>query len=195
MSMLTDLEIEPKKQSKEDEVKGDSMKVVESPKEEVQEEKVEMPADGIADIMIPVAKKKRFRINGDNNYILELNTSDLGIVSRYSELYPKLQELTHKAATIGTVKDEGDEGSGVDNLGKQLASIDQEMRSILDRLFDSNVSEVCAPFGNMYDPVDGMFRYESILENLLNLYTNTISREVNKIKKRVQKHTDKYVRR
>lgn len=198
MSKVANLDIEPKKQTKNEEVKAEIPEKESLPaKEEVQVEepiKEEAPVEDVQDIMIPVAKKKRFRINGDNRYIVELNTSDLGIVTRYSKLYPKLQELTSKAATIGT-ETEDEEGSGLDNLGEKLAEIDTEMRSVIDELFESNVSEMCAPYGNMYDPVDGMFRYESILENLLKLYTTTINNEVSKIKKRVHKHTDKYIGR
>ena len=44
------------------------------------------------DVDLSVTKKKKIRINGDNNKIIELNTSDLNILERLSKQYPVLQE-------------------------------------------------------------------------------------------------------
>ena len=63
---------------------------------EASEEK--LVQSGVVDIELGSLRKQRFRINGDNNRILELNTSDMGIITRLSELYPKLQELADKAS-------------------------------------------------------------------------------------------------
>ena len=44
----------------------------------------------------------------------------------------------------------------------------------------------------MYDPVGGEFRFEHIIEVLLNLYANNLTSEFSKMQERVKKHTAKY---
>ena len=156
-----------------------------------------VPETGVVDINIASMKKQRFRINGDNSKILELNTSDMGIVTRLSELYPKLQELADKASQIGADDDEASDDidtfkKQLDKLGGQLKDIDAGMRDYIDKLFDANVSETCAPFGNMYDIVNGQFRYDNIIDTLAELYEANIEKETLALKNRLAKKTEKY---
>lgn len=147
----------------------------------------------IVDINLSAIRKKRFRIDGDDNRILELNTSDLGVLSRIKEAYPKLQELNERAIQDWP-------NSDADHVGEEdyeavvnvLKGIDTEMRQLIDYIFNSNVSEVCAPDGTMYDPIDGQFRFEHIINCLVALYENNIDLEVKQISNRVKKYTDKY---
>lgn len=147
----------------------------------------------IVDINLSAIRKKRFRIDGDDNRILELNTSDLGVLSRIKEAYPKLQELNERAIQDWP-------NSDADHVGEKdyeavvnvLKGIDTEMRQLIDYIFNSNVSEVCAPDGTMYDPIDGQFRFEHIINCLVALYENNIDLEVKQISNRVRKYTDKY---
>ena len=173
--------------SKEEEIKDVKDEVF---KNEVHQE------TGVVDITISSIKKQRFRINGDNNKILELNTSDMGIVTRLSELYPKLQELADKAGIIGNDEYDADDADGykkqLDKLGGQLKEIDNGMREYIDELFQSNVSEICAPFGNMYDIVNGQFRYDNIIDTIAGLYEANIEKETKALKDRLAKKTAKY---
>ena len=139
---------------------------------EASEEK--LVQSGVVDIELGSLRKQRFRINGDNNRILELNTSDMGIITRLSELYPKLQELADKASLIG-------------------AEIDAGMRDYIDKLFDANVSEICAPYGTMYDIVDGQFRYDNIIDSITKLYEANIEKETASLKSRLMKKAEKYL--
>lgn len=151
----------------------------------------------VTDIDLSVLRKKRFRIDGDDNRILELNTSDLNLLSRLKEAYPKLIELTDNA-----VKDwpELNEDSSLEDpettaLVDALHNIDVEMRKLVDYIFDSNVAEVCVPSGSMYDPINGQFRFEHIIDSLAKLYESNITEEVKHISSRVKKHTDKYTKK
>ena len=47
----------------------------------------------IQDIDLSSLRKKRFRIDGDNNRIIELNTSDAGFLVRLNKLYPKMRSI------------------------------------------------------------------------------------------------------
>lgn len=147
-------------------------------------------------INLSAIRKKRFMIDDDESTVLELNTSDMNIVSRLSEVYPKFEALEEKVSHIGDgFSPEDDSVESLKTVGDRLKAVDTEMRQLLDYLFDSNVSEVCAPFGSMYDPINGEARYEHIINALIPLYDEAISTETKKVKARVKKHTDKYTKK
>lgn len=153
--------------------------------------------DEIVDIHILGSKKKRFRVDGDDNKIIELNTSDLGIVDRMAEAYPKLTELEDKARNIGNSSDEPREEFNVEELKKfsePLKEIDGGMRELVDFIFNSPVCEKCADNGTMYDVFEGQVRYEIIINSLMQLYDGNLEKEAKKIQKRVKTHTAKYTK-
>lgn len=141
----------------------------------------------IIDINLSAIKKKRIRINGDNSMILELNTSDMGIVSRLHEAYPKLVTLQQ---SIEELPDE-ETDDVVEQVSKILVDIDKQMRDYVDFIFGAAVSEVCAKDGSMYDPLDGMFRFEHIIDALSNVYEESFNTEFTKMRNRVDKYSTK----
>lgn len=155
----------------------------------------------VTDISLSIVRKKRFRIDGDDSRIIELNTSDLNILARLKEAYPKLVALAEGAfknlpEVDGTAEDYNfatDEATAT--LVTTLTEADKKMRELIDYIFDSNVSELCAPSGSMYDPINGAFRFEHIISTLSALYEADISSEMGTIARRVKKHTDKYTGR
>ena len=158
------------------------------------------PQNDIVDLSLDIIRKKRFRVDGDNNRILELNTSDLNILTRLKEAYPKLVNLADNA--FRKLPDVDNKAEDYDFMTDEatttvidtLKKADTEMRELIDYIFDSNVSEICAPSGSMYDPINGAFRFEHIIGILSPLYESEVSGEMRKIATRVKKHTDKYVR-
>ena len=161
---------------KKDTVKKESKKVVEIPTPEVEND--------VIDIQMELPKKSRFRINGDSNKMLELNISDLGIIKRLEKGYEALQSEMSK---VGELNPEDEK------FTEKLEDIDKMMRDQIDYIFDSNVSEICASNGTMYDPWNGQVRFEHIIDTLLGLYEKNINDEYRKMKNRVRKHTDKYI--
>lgn len=139
--------------------------------------------DNIIDLNIDGIKKQRFRINGDPKAIIELNLSDLNISDRLEKGFAKLQE---KMSEISNLSGEDE------NLSELLNKANTEMCEWLDYIFDSPVSEVFSKGGSMYDPKDGMFRYEHIIDGLTKLYTDNLNQEYKKMRARIQKHTEKY---
>ena len=147
-------------------------------------------------INLSVTRKKRYLIDDDENRVLELNTSDMNIIQRIAEVYPKFEALEEKASHIGDgFSPEDTSVDALKTVGDRLKAVDTEMRNLLDYLFDSNVSEVCAPYGSMYDPIEGDARYEHIINAIIPLYDETISAETKKVKARVKKHTAKYTKK
>lgn len=156
------------------------------------EEKTKV-ADNVVDIDLSPIKKQSFRINGDNDKMLELNTSDMNIVVRLNKIYPKLQKLADEAVELSKTDMDNTE-EGLNKFATKLEEIDVKMSNLVDELFDANVSAVCKDGGSMYDPFNGTFRFEHIINTLANLYTNNFSKEFSKMKQRVNKHTSKYIK-
>ncbi len=150
--------------------------------------------EDIVDVDLGAIKKKRFRINGDSNKIIELNTSDMNIVSRLNKIYPKLQDLAGEAVSLS--KDEFNDNTeeGLKKFAERLEAIDSKMCDLIDELFDAKVSAMCKDGGNMFDPFGGMLRFEHVIGALAKLYENNFNTEFGKMKQRMSKHTSKYIK-
>lgn len=148
-------------------------------------------------IDLSILRKKRFTINDDENKVLELNTSDLSITTRLSESYPRLVELANSITTISDGVSETDENivEDLSIMSQNLKKIDAQMREIIDYIFDSNVSELCASDGSMYDPIGGELRYEHILTILMGLYEENLAKEMKAVQAKMKKHTAKYTKK
>lgn len=148
----------------------------------------------VADIDLGAIKKKRFRINGDKDKIIELNTSDMNIVSRLNKIYPKLQELANEAVSLSKEDLDDNTEEGLKKFAEKLETIDGKMCNLIDELFDAKVSAVCKDGGSMYDPFGGVFRFEHVIGALAKLYENNFNTEFGKMKQRMSKHTSKYIK-
>lgn len=151
--------------------------------------------EDIIDVDLSPIKKKRFRINGDNSKILELNVSDTGILERILTVEPQLRKLGEEATTFTDDELEDNSEEALEKFSKKLSSIDDKMRSLIDDLFRAPVSAVCADDGTMYDVFDGEFRFERIISAVIGLYEANISSEYKKLHNRMKKHTSKYVKK
>lgn len=157
----------------------------------------------IIDLDLSVTKRKRFRFDHDDNRIVDLNTSDMNIIGRMTESYPKLEELQQRASKlmdgIKTDSDEEDNEASVvadmRTVSDRLKDIDKDMRDLIDFMFDAPVSQAAAPDGSMYDPYNGSFRFEYIIAVLMTQYEKNLQTEFNKMTKQMDIHTAKYTKR
>lgn len=141
----------------------------------------------IVDITLDIGKKEQFRINGDDNRIIELDTSDLGVLNRLRETYPKLQELGIKGFEVDDDTDET-----MNNVLDALDAINNQMIEIMDYVFDSKVAKICADGKPLYNMVAGKFIFEIILDVLFNLYSEHVRSEFDLMSERMKSHTNKY---
>lgn len=150
--------------------------------------------DEVQDIVIEGAKRKKFRINGDNNKILELNTNDMGVSYRLTEAYKRLNELM--SSVQETLKDLPDDGEldeeGYDKVVSGLKELNDGMCREIDFIFDAPVAEMCADGGSMYDPSNGMFRYEHIIDKITSLYETSLNHEFTLMRQRANNRASKY---
>lgn len=151
--------------------------------------------NNVIDIDLSAFRKKRIRIDGDDNKIIEINISDMGVINRLQEAYDRLISLAN-TYNLQEEESKADADSDDDfNAGKAVETLrilDKEMRELVDFVFQANVSEVCASDGTMADPVNGQFRFEYIIEKFLAVYDKNFTEEFKKMSKNVKKHTNKY---
>lgn len=138
------------------------------------------------------SRRKRIRIDGDDDRILLLNLSDLNIVVRMKEVYPQMSELSKKATKVKIEELKDDDVSTMDKVAEIISELDSDMRGCMNYIFDAKVSEVCAPEGTMFDMFNGQFRYEIIIDELSKLYASNVSLEYNKMRSRIQARARKY---
>lgn len=143
------------------------------------------------------ASKTKVLINGEADKAIYLNLSDTGILDRLNETHQKLYDEAQNAVEL---KSEDIEFGDVDDEKtqetlKNLAEIDKKLRDLIDFIFDGNVAAPCSAGGKMYDPVDGYYRFEVIIEDLLSLYGETLPAEFEKIQKKRAERTKKYIKK
>lgn len=146
----------------------------------------------VVDFDLSFVPKKRIRIDGDDNRVIELNTSDMGIIERIDKLANKMDELS-KQYIDKKFDDNLDERAETEELISGIKGLDSQMRVIIDDLFQSPISDVCVQNGTMFDMVNGQFTYEIVIEKLLTLYSDNIEKETKNTLDRIRKHTNKYI--
>ena len=127
-------------------------------------------------------------VNGDNTKVLELNLTDMGVMSRLQDSYPKLDELTAEVKNLASA-DISDE-----EIVETFKKIDKQMRDIVDNIFDFPVCDVCCDGGSMYDPVGGQLRFEYIIDRISKLYETSLNEEFKRMQAKVKTHTAKYTK-
>ena len=127
-------------------------------------------------------------VNGDNTKVLELNLTDMGVMSRLQDSYPKLDELTAEVRNLASA-DVSDE-----EIVATFKKIDKQMREIVDNIFDYPVCDVCCDGGSMYDPVGGQLRFEYIIDRISKLYETSLNDEFKKMQAKMKTHTAKYTK-
>lgn len=142
-------------------------------------------------IDLSITSRRKFTIDGDENRILALDISDMGVLKRLEEALPQLQTMANQAIKELASKKDDD---SLSSLAETLTKIDKEMREKIDYIFDADVSRTCAPSGTMYDPYNGRFRFEHIMEVISGLYAENITKEFRLMSKRTAKHTSKYTK-
>ena len=127
-------------------------------------------------------------INGDCTKVIRLNLTDMGVMSRLQDAYPKLDELTAEVQNLASADISDKE------IVATFKKIDQQMKDIVDDIFDYPVSEVCCDGGSMYDPVGGQLRFEYIIDRISKLYEASLNDEFKKMQAKMKAHTAKYTK-
>lgn len=141
-------------------------------------------------------KKKRFTVDGDPERVIEIDTGDTGILSRWNGLFKWFEEMDERISKFGEgINPDEITAEQMDGISGDFAGIDDEMREKLNYLF---AADVCTPVvgehGSLIRMVDGEPLFMVIIETLVPLYEADIKVESEKSRKRMEKHTKKYVK-
>lgn len=151
------------------------------------EEKKVIP-DNVVNLEIPEVERASVWVNGDCTKVLKLNLSDMGVITRLQDAYPKLDELVEEVQKL-----HADDISD-DEIVSTFKRINQQMKDLVDGIFDFPVSDIMCDGGSMYDPINGQLRFEYIIDKLSNLYTSTLKEEWKRTQKKMEVHTAKYTK-
>lgn len=142
-------------------------------------------------IALGIRRKERFTIDGDKERFIELNTGDVGIISRYAKAIPEINKWSE---VVDSLNFNTDSDESCIEFNTKFKEADNYMRQIINELFDYDVCGVCVgDNGSMFDITNGKFNFEVIVEQLFSLYDKTISDETKRLQKRMRSHTDKYM--
>lgn len=127
--------------------------------------------------------KKRYTIDGDENKVIYLDPSDMGILTRIKQFGIDASEV------LGSLKDIKE-----DEVIDKMNEVDGKLRTILNTLFDYDVCSVCVPTGTLLDAMNGKFKFEIIVEGLSQVYATNITKEMKAVTKKMSEHTKKYTK-
>lgn len=159
-----------------------------------EEQEVVVPKN-VINLDMHEAARTKIWVNGDNQKVLELNLSDLGVSARFNDVYPKLMALQDDISNmLEEEKPEDADDERMTELVSQFRKVDKKMRDYVDYIFDFPVCGICCDGGSMYDLVGGQYRFEYIIEKLSKLYDDRFTFEDKKLRDRMKSHTAKYTK-
>lgn len=138
-----------------------------------------------------------FTIDGDKDKKIYLYTNDMGIIGRIQETVPKINELESKYVKLylDTSDNTKTEDEQIREFSDGIKSIDADLRDCINYIFDYDVCSVILPSGTMVNLKDGEYIFSIIVSSLLELYSDTIVEETEKLVAKMKKRADKYVNR
>lgn len=126
-------------------------------------------------------------INNDENRVIKIDLSDLGILERISESYKKIEEFQNIHKDI-EIKADGTAADGLIQSAEVLKSFRELINEQIDYILDSKVSNIVFGNKNPLSTVKGIPLYERFL-NALKPYINEIAkREEKESKKKIEKY-------
>jgi len=157
----------------------------------------------ILNLDLSATKGTTIQVNGDPNTKIVLNLSDFGIYNRLkdglTQLYDVFAGLKDKMGETAETEapENPEDGSEEDAVSfiELMKEADSKMRNIIDYIFSSPVSEVCAPDGYMFDVFEGQLRFEYIINAITKLYENNINKEFYNLKSRIDNKLPQYAKK
>ncbi|MCM1508530.1 MAG: hypothetical protein NC177_15575 [Ruminococcus flavefaciens] len=113
---------------------------------------------------------KRLAINGDENRVIVVNPTDVGIVARYREKLPDIETISENSAESPDV-------------------LDKKIREFIDYIIGSQVSEIVFGKTNCLSMSGGQTIFENFLTAYMEYMKPEIKAEYELSKKRVEKYT------
>ncbi len=116
---------------------------------------------------------KRLAINGDENRIIVVNPTDVGIVTRYREKLPEIEKLSANTENSEEIPD----------------ILDRKVREFVDYIIGSPVSEIAFGKTNCLSMAGGQTIFENFLTAYMEYMKPEIKAEYERSRKRIEKYT------
>ena len=116
---------------------------------------------------------KRLAINGDENRVIVVNPTDVGIVARYREKLPEIKKLSAET----------------ENFEEIPHILDKKVREFVDYIIGLPVSETVFGKTNCISMAGGQTIFENFLTAYMEYMKPEIKAEYERSKKRVEKYT------
>lgn len=116
---------------------------------------------------------KRLAINGDENRVIVVNPTDVGIIKRYREKFPEIEKLS----------------PDTENYEEAVNILDKKVREFVDYIIGSPVSETVFGETNCLSIAGGQTVFENFLTAYMEYMKPEIKAEYERSKKRIEKYT------
>jgi hypothetical protein len=161
----------------------------------------------IIDLDIDGSEKQKFRIAKDDNRIIELDLSDTNILVRLNAAIPIINNLSKKWDDLSVAAKDASNAfeddtelsenamNHINKFSNAFEGLEKDLREQINYIFDYDVCTPIAQNRSLFDVHNGIFRYEQIVDKLTDLYEKSIKDESENIRKRMTKHTNKYLKK
>lgn len=140
------------------------------------------------------AHVRSFAVDGDENHVIRIDTTDTGILARWAQVESELAATLEEIDKLGDAEGETEQEKAI-SMSRRFDEIEQRARAQIDTLFNTDVSgPVCAKYGSLLRTVDGEPLLLKVLETLLGFYGEDIKKDIEKTRKHIEKHTKKYIK-
>lgn len=127
---------------------------------------------------------KRFTINGDENKVIYINISDLGISKRAKQAEKELAQIAEECSNIS-------ESLSIDESIDLIDKLDTKVKKIIDYILNTNASETVFGVTNCLSMCDGQPLFQNFLDAILPEIEKGTQTEINKSRKNINKYTSK----
>lgn len=126
---------------------------------------------------------REFSINNDESRILRVNTTDMQLFKRAEKARTELEAIAEELKKID------DENLSIDETIELLDKYDKEVRTKIDYIFNSKVSDTVFGEASCVSFCGGQPLFQNFLESLLAEIEKDFEAETKKAKKNVAKYT------
>lgn len=152
----------------------------------------------IKNINFNLDTRESFTIDGDENRVIKLDVHDTGVVTRLTDALSAMRDTQSSWSRLNEISQRGEDMTveEINEFSEEYKAIEAEMRGHLDKAFDCpGMCDTILGTSSIFSSVNGVVKYEQIIDAIIGVYEDSIKEETKKLNKRkVAKKTEKYVK-
>lgn len=152
----------------------------------------------IRNINFNIDTRESFTIDGDENRVIKLDIHDTNVVTRLTDALAMMRETQSSWTHLNDLTKSGENMSEeeINQFSQEYKDIENKMREHIDYAFDCpGMCDTILGTTSIFSSVNGVLKYEQIIDSIVNVYEDSIKKETEKLNKRkVTKKTEKYVK-